>query len=147
MHLDQSAVAVEQDSRWIRPRAAMNTTALAQVALSRVAKARVHQGVRQFSRGTLYANAFCRILLSGSAGDCLKMIAKLEVQGLSYAALVDQLFAPAARELGMKWTNDDLSFAEVSTGISTLLLVNATLRSQTKQVPHGSKKHVLFITL
>jgi methanogenic corrinoid protein MtbC1 len=75
------------------------------------------------------------------------MIAKLEALGLCYETLVDEVFAPAARKLGQKWNTNDLSFSEVSTGISTLLLVNAILRSQTAPVAAGSRNHVLFVTL
>lgn len=120
---------------------------LAFVALSQVARARCGQGLKRFGYGANYANAFCCLLINGSATDCLKMITKRESQGLRYEALVDRVFAPAARILGQKWNNSDLSFSEVSNGISTLLLVNAKLRTQTAPVPAGVPKHVLFGTL
>lgn len=149
MHFDECAVACEPESGRIRPCVVSDTAtaeALARVALSRMARARLNQGGKRLSCGASHANAFCCLLVGGSAPDCLKMIAKLEAQCLSYAVLVDQLFAPAARELGRKWNDSDLSFSEVSIGISTLFRVHATLRSRTAQVSHGLQNHILFVT-
>lgn len=91
--------------------------------------------------------AFCTMLLCGDAPACIDFSRHLSRRATDYACLSDTLFAEAARRLGSRWETDDLSFWEVSLGISTLMRVHNELRARARPTADCLGPRVLFATL
>ncbi|OSQ42468.1 cobalamin B12-binding domain-containing protein [Marivita geojedonensis] len=113
----------------------------------RTLKALVEGRKAKASVGVSYVRAFCTFLLSADEQSCLRLVAQLQERGASHDLIADQLIAEAARELGARWDKDELSFAEVSLGISTLLMVNAAVRSVSEPATITKNRRVMFATL
>lgn len=93
-------------------------------------------------------DGFLAALLAGDAEGAIVHIESLSDTCPSYPALVDELFARAARRLGDAWADSSLSFLDVSLAISTLLRVNT--RAKRRFFPHAVPKTdtgILFATL
>ncbi|MDJ1015539.1 MAG: cobalamin-dependent protein [Paracoccaceae bacterium] len=116
---------------------------LAQSALERLARDMPDRG----SHAVIDTDTFCDRLLAGDAEAAIVIAEGLREEGAEYAALVEALFADAARLLGGRWDKSELSFVQVSLGISTLLRVNTVIRRSFPEAPVDPVGRILFATL
>lgn len=98
-----------------------------------------------FSAAPLVAD-FTETLLSGDDSAPGAFVRSLLRQGVAPGTLLEDVFTPAARELGQRWVTDDCSFYEVTIGtghiqrlvraVSPLFLANSAM--------HGSMGRMLL---
>jgi hypothetical protein len=67
--------------------------------------------------------------------------------GRSYEAITDTLLTRTARDLGHRWDTDEISFADVTVGISRLFRVNAAFSSMMNEIVARPGPRLLFATL
>lgn len=140
MNFDNDQAGAQEDCR------VANATSIESVAY-RTLKALSESKKRQAVIGEAHLRAFCSLLLKADSQACLDLVAVLRGRGERYEVIVDCLVSRAARELGARWDNDVLSFTQVSVGISTLLAVNAALRSTSDNAAITRPEQILFATL
>ncbi|MCC1492969.1 hypothetical protein [Cognatishimia sp. F0-27] len=87
------------------------------------------------------------LILSGDVDAAFSLVRGLLAEGQSYHAIVDTLFADAARRLGAAWEQDAFSFVAMGRGVATLLQTNAALRDVQQVVKPGSGAQALFASL
>ncbi|MEX5727644.1 methanogenic corrinoid protein MtbC1 [Rhodovulum iodosum] len=63
---------------------------------------------------------FCAAILQRSATIDAGALAELRANGLSISIILDGYIPEAARALGQRWADDELSFAEVTIGVARL---------------------------
>ena len=116
---------------------------LAQSALERLARDMPNRG----THAAIDTDTFCDCLLEGDAEAGIEIAEGLRDEGAAYSELVEALFADAARLLGGRWDKSELSFVQVSLGISTLLRVNTVIRRAYPEAPVDPVGRILFATL
>lgn len=65
-------------------------------------------------------DSFVRTLLTGSVDKAVSTIAALRADGYRLHQIYLDLLAPAARELGRLWEDDDVNFTDVTVGVTRL---------------------------
>lgn len=92
--------------------------------LARELVSRVSSGLRRRSAWPPVAaeavDAFCESLLHVNADAGAEHLSVLQARGVSLDALYSGYLAGAAKELGRRWDEDELSFADVSLGMTRL---------------------------
>ena len=91
--------------------------------------------------------AFTDALIRGDLDTARHERLRLAKDGASYERIADTLIAGAARNLGLRWEKNRLSFVQVTLGISELLRINAELRRQTRGLFLSEGSLALFATL
>jgi methanogenic corrinoid protein MtbC1 len=61
-----------------------------------------------------------KLVLRGDCAAASAYVASLRAEGMSLDAMFLELFAPVARRLGVAWEEDELSFVDVTVGLSGL---------------------------
>lgn len=155
--LDVPMVPTEQpDMQWTdlassdgreRPEASGSVTNLARLALQRLARSRENRRTDLSPASEQEVRAFVALLLSSDVTGAVRIVRRLEVLGASHTLIADGLLSAAARALGRSWEDDELSFLDVSLGISTLFRVNALLRSGSHTVSTTDGPRAMFVTL
>ena len=90
---------------------------------------------------------FIAAVLRGNNAACMSIVERLREEGRSYLYIAEVLFSEAARDLGRRWENDELSFVDVSVGTAQLFAINSATRKLFKRTGLGSNPQVLFATL
>jgi methanogenic corrinoid protein MtbC1 len=66
------------------------------------------------------AQSFTRLILANDMQSGMDLIEKLSAKGHSLAHICIDLLTPAARDLGIMWEEDQVSFIDVTTGLGLL---------------------------
>ncbi|MEO0996007.1 MAG: cobalamin-dependent protein [Pseudomonadota bacterium] len=74
--------------------------------------------VRGISRADI--DEFVHLLLTHDAFAASQYVRTLREQGVRLQAVYLELLAPSARELGVRWENDDCNFTEVTMGVARM---------------------------
>jgi len=130
--------------------------ALAREAIARMAGTRIYpqdnyaEPPARRSDATLPSqdlDNFLGLVLRGDIDAAMIRIEDLLSAGHDYLFLAEALFAPTARLLGARWDDSQLSFLQVSLGMSTLLAVNARVRNAAIATATGRRGQTIFATL
>jgi len=87
------------------------------------------------------------IAIAKGAASALAFAQRAQARGMSLEALYLDLLAPAARHLGVLWTDDVVDFTQVTIGLGRLQQVLRQLSPafQSGVVPHGTGRHALLV--
>lgn len=91
--------------------------------------------------------AFVDAVLGGNVDHARNETRRLLDNGASYEWIADVMIAGAARSLGRKWETNQLSFIDVSLGVSTLLRINSEVRTQARGDFRSQGALAIFATL
>lgn len=130
-----------------RPEASCSVTNLARLALQRLARSRENRRTDLDPVSEQEVRAFVALLISSDIKGAVRIIRRLEALGAKHTLIADGLLAAAARALGKRWEDDELSFLDVSLGISRLFRVNALLRSDSHPISTADARRAMFVTL
>jgi methanogenic corrinoid protein MtbC1 len=130
-----------------RPEPSGSVANLARSALQRLARSRENHKTNFGTVSEPEIRAFVALLLSSDITGAVRIVRRLEALGSSHALISDGLLSAAARALGKMWEDDELSFLDVSLGISTLFRVNALIRSGSHPLSTTGGQCALFVTL
>lgn len=100
---------------------------LAREVLSRVAHRQGQLGAVDMPRAT-DIDKLCRALISTSHHAGAVLIQQIQSRGASAETIYLEYLAPAARQLGVWWENDQVNFAEVTIGSSRIYGIMRSLR-------------------
>ncbi|MFO1090902.1 MAG: cobalamin B12-binding domain-containing protein [Hyphomicrobiales bacterium] len=91
--------------------------------------------------------AFCAAIVSNEELAGARFVGRMRARGCTIDRLFLDLLAPAARLLGDKWTTDDLSFTEVTVGLSRMqnLLRDLTADSSSSVWAEPDAPTVMFL--
>jgi methanogenic corrinoid protein MtbC1 len=92
--------------------------------------------------------AFCAEMVRGTPSEAMSYVGRLCQRGLTVERLFESVFARASVELGDQWSQDDISFAEMTLAYTNLQLVLHHYRADyVGSPPVIPKARLLFATL
>ncbi|MEM6384155.1 MAG: cobalamin B12-binding domain-containing protein [Pseudomonadota bacterium] len=121
---------------------------LARAALERVAAVRAVGGPWLVqSDAETQLSIFCERLVDGDLIAAEATVRELSSRYESFEALAEELIAEASRRLGRMWDHDEISFTEVSIGVSTLFHLATRMSVHSALASFGAQGNALFVTL
>ena len=94
-------------------------------------------------------DAFCDALIEPDPGAALRFIEARRAEGVTRQGVYLGYVAAAARRLGEKWEEDDLSLVDVTVGTGHLYAMLRALRAERPEPRHlpGNRRAALFATV
>lgn len=107
----------EQSNRWDLLTGVIDQQIIPVIAKAHESSEPSGNGLNQPWLGPEHVRQFTDLLVSGNSAMAGDYVRKLAQSGYTKTSLLMDLVAPAARELGVRWTEDCCSFADVSLGL------------------------------
>lgn len=92
-------------------------------------------------------DTFCDALLSDNADDAHELIEKHRRDGATLETVYLGYIARGARRLGERWTNDEVTFTQVTTAAGRMFAIMRGLHPVIMPEPVNSERHALFASL
>ncbi|MEM6492174.1 MAG: cobalamin-dependent protein [Pseudomonadota bacterium] len=90
---------------------------------------------------------FCAQLVAGDLGGAEAFVRELSAAGQDFDEIAEALLARASRRLGQQWDDDEISFVDVSLGVSTLFHLARLLDAESALSSSGDRGLAIFATL